>query len=387
MSRLFGTNIDLNKNQLLNAVIQNLTSDPGSPVEGQVWMDTTNHVLKFRNNSATIIVGRLDQISAPTASVDLNSQKITGLGAPTLTGDAATRGYVLGLKVTDLTAPTGSFDLNGQKITGLGTPTLSTDAATRGYVLGLKVTDLTAPSGSFSMNSQKITNLLDGTAATDAATVGQVTAASAGLDPKASVRAASTATVTVTYSATGGTSGRGQITAAPNTLDGVSLAANDRILLKNQSTAAQNGIWVVTTLGSGANGVWDRATDMDADSEATGNVFMFVEEGTVNADTGWVLTTNNPIIVGGASGTSLAFAKFSAAATGATKVTATGPGSPGTTWAISHNLGTQDVIVQIRDASTNAVVEPDEVQTDGNTTTLTFGASVSANAYKAVIVG
>jgi len=134
-----------------------------------------------------------------------------------------------------------------------------------------------------------------------------------GLDIKASVRAASTANITVTYSATGGTSTRGQITAAPNTLDGVTLAANDRILLKDQSTGAQNGIWVVTTLGTGANGVWDRATDFDADAEVTAGAFTFVEEGTTNADAGWVLTTNNPIIIGGASGTALTWAQFSGA--------------------------------------------------------------------------
>lgn len=170
-------------------------------------------------------------------------------------------------------AMTGALAMGNFKITGLATPTLATDAATKGYVDGL----------------------------------------SQGLDVKASVRAASTANVTATYNATGGSTGRGQFTAAPNTLDGVTLAANDRILLKNQSTGAQNGIYVVTTLGTGANGVWDRATDFDSDAEVTAGAFTFVEEGTTNADSGWVLTTNNPITIGGASGTALTFAQFSGA--------------------------------------------------------------------------
>ena len=153
----------------------------------------------------------------------------------------------------------------------------------------------------------------DPSSALHAATKQYVDAVKTGLDVKDSVRLASTATVSVTYTATGGTSGRGQITAAPNTLDSVNLAANDRILLKDQSTGAQNGIWVVTTLGTGANGVWDRATDFDQDAEVTAGAFVFVEEGSTNQDSGWVLTTNNPIVIGGSSGTSLAWAQFSGA--------------------------------------------------------------------------
>ncbi|NBW33866.1 MAG: hypothetical protein EBR30_02305 [Cytophagia bacterium] len=170
-----------------------------------------------------------------------------------------------------------------------------------------------AMAAALQMGNNKITGLGTPTAATDAATKGYVDGLSQGLDVKASVRAASTANVSATYNATGGTSSRGQFTAAPNTLDGVTLAANDRILLKDQTTGAQNGIYVVTTLGTGANGVWDRATDFDSDAEVTAGAFTFVEEGTTNADSGWVLTTNNPVTIGGASGTALTFAQFSGA--------------------------------------------------------------------------
>lgn len=179
-----------------------------------------------------------------------------------------------------------------------------------------------APTADVGWGNFKLTNLADPTNPQDAATKFYVDAARTGLDVKASVRAASTATVTVTYNATGGTSTRGQITAAPNTLDGVTLAANDRILLKNQSTGAQNGIWVVSTLGTGANGVWDRATDFDADAEVTAGAFTFVEEGTANADSGWVLATNNPITIGGASGTALTFNQFSGASSGVSSFSA-----------------------------------------------------------------
>ncbi len=173
-------------------------------------------------------------------------------------------------------AMTGALAMGGQKITGLGTPTNGTDAATKAYVDGL----------------------------------------TAGLDIKASVRAASTTNITFSlpgYEQTQGTSGRGKISGAPNTLDGVTLAAGNRILIKNQSSGAANGIYVVTTVGTGTDGVWDRATDFDEDAEVTAGAFVFVEEGTVNADSGWVLSTNNPITIGGASGTALTFVQFSGA--------------------------------------------------------------------------
>ena len=90
-----------------------------------------------------------------------------------------------------------------------------------------------------------------------------------------------------------------------DTIDGVVLATNDRILIKDQSTGSENGIYTVN-----ASGAPTRATDFDEDAEVTAGAFTFVAEGTTNADSGWVLTTNDPIVVGT---TSLAFAQFSGA--------------------------------------------------------------------------
>jgi hypothetical protein len=136
-----------------------------------------------------------------------------------------------------------------------------------------------------------------------------------GLDIKASVRIASAADIPGTYTNTGGTSGRGQFTVMADTdIDGVALVDGDRILLKDQTgSGAENGIWVITDVGTGSNGIWDRATDFDEDDEVTAGSFCFVEEGTLNADTGWVLTTDDPIIIGGASGDVLVWAQFSGA--------------------------------------------------------------------------
>lgn len=149
---------------------------------------------------------------------------------------------------------------------------------------------------------------------TDAATKGYVDGVAQGLDPKESVRLASTADITGTYSQAGGTSSRGQFTGMSNAnIDGVAPAQGDRVLLKNQAPAAENGIWVITTLGTGSNGVWDRATDFDEDDEVTSGAFTFVEEGSTQANTGWVLSTADPITIGGAGGTSISFVQFSGA--------------------------------------------------------------------------
>jgi phage-related tail fiber protein len=130
-------------------------------------------------------------------------------------------------------------------------------------------------------------------------------AASVVQDYKASVRVATTANITALNGS------------APNTLDGVTLAANDRILVKDQSTASQNGIYYVATLGTGANGTWTRATDADGVGELTAGAVVLVEEGTANADSQWMLITDGTITIGT---TALTFARKDAGAAAGTPV-------------------------------------------------------------------
>lgn len=136
------------------------------------------------------------------------------------------------------------------------------------------------------MATNKITGLGDPTAAQDAATKAYVDTVVSGLDVKPSVRAATTANITLS---------------GTQTIDGVACIAGNRVLVKNQTTGSQNGIYVV------AAGAWTRATDADSSSEVTSGMFTFVSEGTTLGGSGWVLTTADPITLGT---TSLAFSQF-----------------------------------------------------------------------------
>lgn len=141
----------------------------------------------------------------------------------------------------------------------------------------------------------------------DAASKSYVDATANGLDVKASVRAATTAAGTLASDFANG-----------DAIDGVTLATNDRILIKDQADGSENGIYTVN-----ASGAPTRATDFDADAEVTAGAFTFVEEGTTNGDTGHVLSTNGSITVGS---TSMAFTQFSGAGllTAGTGLTKTG---------------------------------------------------------------
>ena len=143
--------------------------------------------------------------------------------------------------------------------------------------------------GTVAVNSSRITGLADPTDPQDAATKAYVDAARSGLDIKASVRAATTANITLSNT---------------QTIDGVALSVGDRVLVKDQNTASQNGIYVV------ASGSWSRSTDADEPAEVTPGFFFFVEEGTVNADSGWVMTADGTITIGT---TAITFAQFSGA--------------------------------------------------------------------------
>lgn len=185
----------------------------------------------------------------------------------------------------------------------LGTvaPGVATTASKSDHVHQLPLLNaLGAPTGAVSLNNQRITGLATPTADTDAATRLYVDSAVQGLDPKQTVRAATTAAGTLASSF-----------ANASVIDGVTLVTGNRILIQNQAAPAENGIYTVNVSGAPT-----RALDMDNWLEVPG-AYVFVEEGTINADTGFVCTSNTG---GTLNTTAITFVAFS----GAGQITANG---------------------------------------------------------------
>jgi len=281
---------------------------PGSLARAELAYNEQDNTLYIGHGSGTDADRTKNAIGGKGAFVDLASTQT--LTNKTISGNGAgltsiTAGNLNGV-VPSGNLPEADTSTSGiietatsaETTAGTATDRALTPAGLAGStaVTGKKLNEFTAPDGSVSMGSQKITSLATPTLSTDAANKSYVDANSSGLDVKESVRLATTTAVG---------SGFPDLSSAP-TIDGVTVQDGDRVLVKDQSTASENGIWTWSDSGT----IFVRATDFDTNTEVTAGAFTFVEEGTVNADSGWVLTTNDDITVGT---TGLAFAQFSGA--------------------------------------------------------------------------
>jgi hypothetical protein len=240
--------------------------------------------------------------AAPTAAPATNTTQLatTAFVAAAVTAGSAgvasfnTRTGAVVQLLADITgvggAPIASPTFTG--IPAAPTPangTNTTQLATTQYVMGQRLDQFVAPNVDVTWNSHKITGLLDPTNLQDAATKNYVDLLSQGINAKQSVRAA-------TVGAIGALSGLVAI-------DGYTLVAGDRVLVKDQAAQATNGIYIA------AAGAWARSLDMNAWTEVV-SAYAFVEQGTVNADSGWLCTADQ----GGTLGTTaIPWVQFSGA--------------------------------------------------------------------------
>ena len=243
--------------------------------------------------------------TAPTAAADTSTAQLAttafvlgqaGATAPAMDGTAAA-GTATRFARADHVHPTDTSRAPLASPALTGTPTAPTPAngtnttqiATTAFVRATRLDQLAAPAADFALGGYRLTGLGDPQGAQDAVTKAYVDLTVQGLEPKQSVRAASVATIATL--------------SGPMTLDGVALVAGDRVLVKDQTTVAQNGIYVV------AAGAWARSADADVWGELV-SAYVFVESGTVNADMGYLATVDP----GGTLGTTaVTFVQFTGA--------------------------------------------------------------------------
>ena len=491
MSRSFLTPINLNKNELQNARIQNLASAPASPVTGQIYYDTALQGLYIYNGTAWALAGGISAgtlASRPLASAvaagtfyyatdnyliyysngsawqqtsNFGSGASTALTIAGTSADGTSTNYAradhthagpgfgsstsvtsYGASKTDGTATTVSHSDHTH-----GTPSLSTNAASNisattatngsgtapakddhvhGFTpSGFPISSFGAATANVALGGFNITGLATPVNSTDAANKGYVDSTAQGLNVKGSVLVASTTNVSTLV-------GGGVV------IDGVTAVAGTRVLLKNQSTASQNGIYVTAT------GAWTRAADQQ--TPAIGD-FVFVESGNTQASQGFIVTS----VTGGVtwtqfsaageyvagngisiSGTSIAFNPTSTGGLQATSGGASillqtnsglattssglavGAGSgivvstgtvaidttvvarkyaanvgdgTSTSITITHSLGTRDVQVTLYDGTSYAEVMADVTHATTNTVTLAFSVAPTSNQYRVVVFG
>lgn len=364
----FASNIDFAGNEAQNVVLQNLAAAPSSPKKGQTYFDTAGNVTKVWNGTAW----------RPTDAAALTDGSIA---ISALTVDPRARanhtGTQLAATISDLTATITAFRLD----------------------------QFAAPTANVSFNSKEITNVLDPTAAQSVATKNYVDVAvqnaAAGIDSKPSVRLIATANVALSG-----------LTA----IDGVTPAAGDRILVVGQTTASQNGAYVA------ASGAWARATDADVTGEITPGAFWFVEEGTTYGGSQWRCINTGAITIGTTSVNITQFGATQSISAGngisiTGGVVAVSPKASGgilvdgsgayvdtsivsrkyattithdgatKSFTITHNLGSTDVQVVVRD-STGAEVLVDNQATTVNTVVVTWStAQAGTTAFRVIVQG
>lgn len=285
-----GTNFDIN-----GGTIDGATIGGSSAAAGTFTNLTGTGTINFAG--ATVSNG------GSVTTVDINGGTIDGAVIGGASAAAITGTTITATTFTDGTASISSGDITGVTSLAVDNVTVNgNDISTTNSNGNLTL----SPNGTGTVTVPSGYKDRSGFGATSLVSKEYVDAVKVGLDFKDSVRVATTGSNI-------------SLSSAPAAIDGVTLSSDDRVLVKDQSSGAENGIYVFNGSGSAMT----RATDADANAEVTSGMFTFVTEGSVNADSGFVLTTDGSITVGS---TALAFAQFSGAGqiTAGTGMTKTG---------------------------------------------------------------
>ena len=311
---LTNKSIDLANNTLTGSLAEFNSALQSESFAGLAATQTlTNKTINTASNTITVVEADISDLQSyilagstdtlTNKTIDANSNTLSNIGNSSLSNSTITLGSSTLTLGATTTAIAGVTELTVDNLNVNANTISSTDSN------GNIILDPNG-SGTVDVNSSRITSVTDPTSDQDAATKAYVDSVANGLDVKESCSVATTAALaTCTYN-----NGAGTLTADANgalSVDGVSPSVDDRILVKDQASAIQNGIYKVTaTGGASAAFVLTRSPDADTASELTGGTFFFVEAGTANADNGYVATHNGTPTFGS---TNITFAQFSGA--------------------------------------------------------------------------